>query len=358
MTLIAAYRENDRPILLGDFLITAHGARSGTRKKICRISPNLAVGWTGHLLATNQVMGALRRRFEGTRPSRTDLDSFLTTYDVRQFRSFAVHLIGWIVDSDNHCFCWNSDWPTEVFYAPFHYGGSGATTFKALEAEGKSDAGPSAHPAQRALYNACRLMTDEHGARKNRAAGFGYAYEILYLEGGDFVYIDDVTFIFADVSFTQSGKYMDTKLIPFIYRYANMGEMTIVQTHTWKVEKGKPRFHTDRNLITPPFDIPEEEEKRLVADIVRPDFPLSMVGNRIYLLLDLIRDADTPQAYVIAPLICMQWPDDKIKIFEVSFEPSGANNILDGTFTLRMPGRDLLENAFASICRDQDLSNR
>ena len=96
VTLIAAFREEQTPILLGDFLVTSNGDEAGTRKKICRISPNLAVGWAGSLIAATTVISEMRRRFDGARLSHRELHNFLVTYDEGNLKGLArVNLIGW-----------------------------------------------------------------------------------------------------------------------------------------------------------------------------------------------------------------------------------------------------------------------
>jgi hypothetical protein len=357
MTLVAAFREQGIPFLLGDFLITVQGAEAGTRKKICRVTPNLAVAWTGHQIAAALVVNAMHKHFAGTRATKAELERFLTTFPTTDLAPFGLHLIGWILCTDAHCFRWNSGWPQEVFYAPHHYAGSGGPRFISLAGEGGSRGEvPEEHPARLVLDTVTRLMVDELGDQKNRAAGFGYAYEILFADGGEFVYVDDVTFVFAEVEFSVAGKYLRTILVPRFYRYISFGEMAIVQTQTLHSDAGTIRPQVDRNLITPPFDIPESEIQSLAARIVRPDFPLAPVGPRAYLLISPIRDADTPKGRPIAPLIVGQWPEDETTIFEIGFEPSSDQSAVDGTLQLRMPGRELLEHAFELALRDPDLS--
>lgn len=353
MTLVAAYQELGMPVLLGDFLLSASGIASGSRKKICRVSPNLAVGWCGHLVAAELVLNEMRHRFAGRRPSKADLESYLTTYQVSTLGSLEVHLVGWVIGSDASCFRWNSLWPRELFYGPHHYAGSGAQRFVALAGEGGSKGDvPKQHPARSALHSVAPMMMDEVSNRVNRAAGFGYGYEILYLDDSEFVYVDDITFAFAEVDFSQEGRYIRTNLAPVVYRYSSVGEIAILQTDTWRSDESR-RHETHRDLITPPFELPEGEVTDLVSRISRFDYPLSPVGPRINLLISPIRDADTTDARPVAPLHLDQWPEDVVKTFEMAFEPAPGSNAMRGTLRLQMPGPDLLEKIFAAIVAQQ-----
>ena len=50
MTLVAAYKHFEVPVLVGDMAVTMSGDHKfrTLRKKIYRISPNFVIGWTGH----------------------------------------------------------------------------------------------------------------------------------------------------------------------------------------------------------------------------------------------------------------------------------------------------------------------
>lgn len=130
MTLVAAYRENGIPVLLGDFLLTADGQPSGLRKKIHLISSNLVVGWTGTLIAAIPVLKDLHSEFNGRHVSKDEFERFLKNYPPANFGSFSVLLIGWIIDGEQHCFWWNSERPVDLFYEPYVYFGTGGDRIK------------------------------------------------------------------------------------------------------------------------------------------------------------------------------------------------------------------------------------
>ena len=129
MTLIAGFQYQDVPLLLGDFMISG-GARGYTLKKVHLISPNLVVGWTGHLFLAKSLLRDLHNKFNGVRVSKEELEQFLINYPVDNSSSMLVHLVGSIIDDKRYCFLWNSSHPQRLFYESYHVDGSGATVFE------------------------------------------------------------------------------------------------------------------------------------------------------------------------------------------------------------------------------------
>ena len=80
MTLLAAHRLHDIPVLVGDALCTAPDSKS-LKKKIYMITPNLAVGWTGFSITAAAVIGEMRSAFAEQTVTRPDLESFFTSFN-------------------------------------------------------------------------------------------------------------------------------------------------------------------------------------------------------------------------------------------------------------------------------------
>ena len=59
MTVIGCFRSYGAPTMLGDFMITTAGQQSGLRKKIRRLRPTMAIGWTGSEFAADTATVAL-----------------------------------------------------------------------------------------------------------------------------------------------------------------------------------------------------------------------------------------------------------------------------------------------------------
>ena len=76
MTLVAAYRPEGIPVLLGDFLITGVAVES-TGKKIHRVGPNFVIGWTGRRILAAPILHALIEKFRDERVLITDVEEFL-----------------------------------------------------------------------------------------------------------------------------------------------------------------------------------------------------------------------------------------------------------------------------------------
>jgi hypothetical protein len=255
MTLIAGFQHEGIPLLLGDFLLTSDGQRSGLRKKINLISPNFVIAWTGHLLAAKSVIDSLNREFQGRRTSRNGIHNFLTKYAVSDLGNLQVHLIGWVVDSEPSCFLWNSSYPHELFYSDYHIDGSGTKIFERLFASvGITDTESSSESRillanQFALFLACELISDEVLQGNNQRMGFGHAYEVLYFDGDEFIYLDNITYMTWDFNFDLDSKLTRTNLYKVVFKYRNFGDFSIVQISNFE------NSHTDLHAITPVIEI-------------------------------------------------------------------------------------------------------
>ncbi|NOT27181.1 MAG: hypothetical protein HOP16_13875 [Acidobacteria bacterium] len=344
MTLVAAFRQKETPILIGDFLITAGATARGSRKKICRIADNFAIGWTGNLLAATRVISALRGRFRGGRPTAADVERFLTTYPTTDLGDLRVHIIGWILAETDVCFCWNSSWPTQLFEEPYHYDGSGGPRF--MQRAGEDGQRPQighADPVVAAVCSVGLLMLDEITWRSNQQAGFGYGYEILFARDSAFHYVDGITWAFAQACFSQQGKYMRTDVVPRVCTNRTFGELSVYQID--ELNPGHDTLHSD--VVTPPFDFDRAEVDGLLRRLQGQNAPV--VGDHLCLMMNMVRDADTPNPRPITPLIFTKWPGDSGEPFvDLTFTPSGAQG-LNGTYHFKLPDGPFLEQIFARV---------
>jgi len=254
MTLIAAHKVEEIPLLIGDFLITG-GNRSFTLKKVHIISPNLAVGWTGNLLAARPVLRALNAQFKHARVSRKELERFLTSYSQDESTEVFVRLIGWIVDEEPRCFRWRSDYTSEVFYADHFFDGSGADTYEALVNNPGTKRGVQSRSISNvekaiyfALFQACTLMSDEVMDKKNQQIGFGHGYEAAYFDNNEFKFVDDVLYVVWDFYYDLKGKGGGHRFYPIVHKYRSFGYYSVVQRHNFQTAE------TVFNAITPIFD--------------------------------------------------------------------------------------------------------
>ena len=229
MTLIAAFRPHGVPVLLGDFLITGGGFHA--RKKIYKVSRNFVIGWTGNLIDARSVIRSIFSQFENKTVSVRDVETFLIKKKADKFFREELHIIGWIIEEKNPlCFLWNIQYPSELFFEPFHIDGSGAETFREIlsrNIEGEfweSRKNNIAEAINSALAKSAELLLDEIQERTNQKKGFGHGYELLYYNGSEFKYLDDIVFGSLQFSFDPNNDFQDGTLYPLLYRYKCMGD--------------------------------------------------------------------------------------------------------------------------------------
>lgn len=203
MTLIAAYRPLGVPVLLGDFLITG-GEKFSTSKKIYRISKNFVVGWTGRKYQAATILRRLFEEFEDKVVTKEQVESYLVSLPEKEIRGDMLHIIGWIIDENPVCFLWNSLFHHKLFYEPYVASGSGSDEFirqftqKTMQVGVESTTIKVKDAILSTLMLTGNLYSDEMLERLNRKKGFGHGYEILYFDGNEFLFLDDVLFIGAD----------------------------------------------------------------------------------------------------------------------------------------------------------------
>ena len=355
MTLVAAYRTLGVPVLLGDFLTTATtgvNQRRSLKKKVHRLQPNLVVGWTGHEVAAQLVLTALRGRYREERAAKQTLEQFLKSFPIADLGACFVELIGWIYDDQPRCFRWRSDWPYEVFYGDYHLAGSGAGLMAKLIGDGAAqgrvpeairDDAVEGHAIKETLWDASRLFADEVGRRQNQAAGFGYAYEVLALIGREFHYIDDILFVFVEVGFDGEGRYLSERLHPVLYRSHHESDYAVVQVSTLESTSG--RSGHDVHIITPAYSVPHGEPDAILRDVLSRPRPITLEARYFCLYASLIKNANTSTPEPLRPVSVVNAADDASKLFKVEWEADPVNP-LAGALTVNLPPLELFERAY------------
>jgi hypothetical protein len=233
MTLLAAFQNCETPILLGDFLLTSPG-QIGSRKKVHLISPNLVVGWTGNRLSARLVLRDLHAEFAGQNVTRIALENFLTRYPTADLSSLEVRLVGWVVDGEAKCFLWNSLYPTELFYEGSHFDGSGAAAFEMLLNQRSIivDATAATRTEQAikfALIKSGKLIAKEIMIDIDAVAGFGFGFEILYFDGKQFRFVDNVLYSAFDVFLNVKTSEISTVFLGGIVKYRSFENYSVIQ---------------------------------------------------------------------------------------------------------------------------------
>lgn len=227
-------------MLVGDALTTAPGSK-GLRKKVYLISPNLVVGWTGSLIVARQIIPDLFRRFYETEVRKWELDGFLTSYDVAQFASYDVRLVGWVIDGTPHCFTWHSGYPGQVFVNDSYVFGTGERYFqeitdpaRAVVSGGSTGEQPDDPPKDfiaiyEALVHTGQAFFEELLFPEQWNPTFGFAYEILAYNEGRFKAVHTVSHIGWDYHWDSDSKTGTGRLAPFLARFIHNGNCSIIQ---------------------------------------------------------------------------------------------------------------------------------
>src|SRR4051812_40561181 len=111
--------------MLGDFMITTAGQQSALRKKIRRLRPTMAIGWTGSEFAADTATIALHDALSPA-PTRDEVDSALRALDVSLLVR-PVTFLGWVGDPEPTAFKWQSAAQDTVYWTAEHdlFEGSG-----------------------------------------------------------------------------------------------------------------------------------------------------------------------------------------------------------------------------------------
>jgi hypothetical protein len=263
MTLIAALRLHEIPILIGDTLLTAPAAPrsgrtleptggrelprnyypvnprsaarlpdqrgyhvAGTRRKALIINGRLCIAWSGSAFSAKSVLWQLRSNFKNKNTSLRALTEFLSKQE--PFKgALAVHLIGWLLDDRFHCFRWNSDWPDEIFEADEQVEGTGTAVLQRIRADepqhvggNLTDAYDLAQFKAAALITKCSASDVFFGLATQNL--FGYFFETIFWDGTVFRYVDEITLSFWKTMRRPEDERTYTQFSPLIITYRNL----------------------------------------------------------------------------------------------------------------------------------------
>lgn len=244
MTLIAAYKENEVPILLGDVLTTNAFKSEFHCKKIIKISSNFVIAWTGMKSYAMDVLKSLMQQFQDKLVTMNEVEKFLLNFDISSFlEDENLTLIGWVIDDKTYCFEWFSNLNKyeykEIYYLENERGffaGSGSKFFEGLLQESEESTYESSTSNQelqalgKVLKEVCALTNAEYLAvDKSWRQGFGFGYEILFYNGKSFVYVDDILYFTLDIYTTEDWTLSQYTVCPYFYRYKTFGNISLFQ---------------------------------------------------------------------------------------------------------------------------------
>lgn len=213
-------------MLLGDFLITQQDGQTSLRKKIRRIGPNIAIGWTGNLFAAETALEHLGRTL-GENSTRDEVEAALLGVDVSSMPG-TVTLVGWVVDDGPTAFHWQSSYPTGVNVGDPWYVGSGGQLLETIRGPSGYSAVKGEDPRLHALDVATALMSDEARGKSLRRLQVGHAYELISWNEGRFDYIDDILYLTVRVEYDESGGVSAVKQLEPMFKYFTCNELSLV----------------------------------------------------------------------------------------------------------------------------------
>jgi hypothetical protein len=218
MTIIAAIKISETPVLIGDILISRTGIEQphieiptiddvnlilpeewqrnvcGLYPKLVLINSSLTIAWTGHVIAARSLIEEIRGKFGGVDFVPDELFFFLKN-DESIDTSLELTIIGWvIVNGKPISFHWNSEERNKVNLNGEYVEGSGAVQFKDHVSKQESIHGPI-----NSIDSAClgalgligSMLTEEFYSGNSIEQLYGGGYQIIVFDKGKFVFIDD-----------------------------------------------------------------------------------------------------------------------------------------------------------------------
>lgn len=254
MTLVAAFKFVESPVLVGDFQLTySDGSSAGTRKKICILSDNLALGWTGSLAFAEVALEFLSREVNEQFVDQELLISLLHRLDEIAPEEGDLKLVGWIVTQRHICFSWSSKLPFSVKFSDYAYAGSGESV--CLQVFGPSGLNVDGIKIQNQSDIDCFLMSlianlvrEEQfsGAEINRGLGFGFSFECILHDGVRFDYFSNLAFMKISAFFDEKGEIESMRLDDKFMAYFASGSQSCVAITNLATK------HTDLHLASTP----------------------------------------------------------------------------------------------------------
>jgi hypothetical protein len=211
MTLVAAYRAAGIPVLLGDFYMSGEKDLHRGRKKICRVRPNLAIGWTGKLLQADEL---LVQMFENLadRPTKNALEDWLSRTTISGSATPNLKLAGWLSDANGQVsFLWDAA-IGQVIWNGCWFIGSGGEAFEHSFAGHRDDPGSDVEPSLRtALETTVALLTQLNctdrivGEGNDIGVGGGYEALLWWPEEKEFKYVEKALYCVLACRLDRNG---------------------------------------------------------------------------------------------------------------------------------------------------------
>lgn len=281
MTLVAAFKVDGVPVLLGDFLLTdeakksheflptmtksdpkapqpkpAAGARrvAGTSRKVTKINDRFVVGFTGEIKAGKFLIRSLHRIFSSRKVTKQELEAFLV--NIKVANKSGIQLVGWICENRQLCFAWSGR-TGELKIVESAFAGSGANHFKSLIAQKNEEGGTRIKTAFEKARFVCvgrigQFIADELRTLDTVKNSYGFGGESLVWNGTSFAYVDNVTYSFYNVEFRRNGV-TPWGIVEVACKYKDCGDHCIFEVTQFDVFE---KTNTFRPVVTYGYIIP------------------------------------------------------------------------------------------------------
>lgn len=309
MTLLAAHRLHDIPVLIGDAVCTAPGSRS-LKKKIYLISPNLAVGWTGYAITASSVIGELLSTFKDKIVTRSDIESFFKDFYCQGMYERDIKIVGWIVDDQPSPFIWQSSYPSEVFYNDYYFEGSGEKYYElllqsnVLEGTTPSRDGTiniALAAAHEALMHCGQAFFSEQLDYASWDRTFGFAYEVIVYAYGRFWPLGSTMYLPWTYHWDPQTETGRAELAPRIWKMLFFGEYSVLQRNEYKDGNVSPKHYVIKPVYTHDIDLNQLES---LSFTTKADFyvnyfvlhPTPIAGQRLGMCI--VGDATSDKVFL------------------------------------------------------------
>lgn len=303
MTLIAAFEFVKLPVLVGDFQLTYRdGSLAGTRKKVCILSDNLALGWTGSLAFAELALDFLSREVNEQVVDKDLLTSLLCRLDEIAPEQGELKLIGWIVDQRHICFNWSSKLPFSVKFSNHAYAGSGESV--CLQVFGPSGPNVDGVKLQNQADIDCFLMSlianlvrEEKfsDADINKGLGFGFSFECILHDGVKFDYFSNLAFLKVCAFFDQKGEIESMRLDDKFMTYFASGSQSCVAITNLAMK------NTDLHMVSTPGVSKRLMQEHDLQRMVR-EFKNLTLNYRMYFIFFELRSEELCFDNVVLPI--------------------------------------------------------
>jgi hypothetical protein len=283
--------------VLGD-LLTTSPTRTALRKKVVLLHPRFAIAWTGHVIAAALVLRHLRSGEPIV--DLPHLERALAALKSEDFGSMHVTLVGWMItDSDEDCFRWRSDFPSEVFTGDPMTDGSGDFLIDQNLGPSGLRHSPAASgeqppdPVEAALSVAAELVRPElHGA-SNVPLGFGFAYELLaLLDDRTFQYVGPVTYLGVSHRIALDGTYQGSSFLGPILTTTQLGDLTALY-------RFDPNHRADERHVVSAPDMAETTHLKSLAHELLSPAHRRPIADGYFCLLSYLICGDRPSPRLV-----------------------------------------------------------